>query len=41
MMTAYILILFIHRYNKETDKLEPSTTVFYKSELNTIGMIIY
>ncbi|XP_029166315.1 UDP-N-acetylglucosamine--dolichyl-phosphate N-acetylglucosaminephosphotransferase isoform X1 [Nylanderia fulva] len=27
------------KYNKETDKLEPSITVFYKSELNTIGRL--
>lgn len=30
-----------HRYNKESDLLEPSVTVFYKSELNVIGMMIY
>ncbi|EZA50234.1 UDP-N-acetylglucosamine--dolichyl-phosphate N-acetylglucosaminephosphotransferase [Ooceraea biroi] len=29
------------KYNKETDKLEPSTTVFHKSDLNAIGMAMY
>lgn len=29
----------IHRYNKEMDKLEPSVTVFHKSELKTLGII--
>ncbi|XP_011267077.1 UDP-N-acetylglucosamine--dolichyl-phosphate N-acetylglucosaminephosphotransferase [Camponotus floridanus] len=28
------------KYNKETNKLEPSTTVFNKSELNTIGKLL-
>ncbi|KAM0729772.1 UDP-N-acetylglucosamine--dolichyl-phosphate N-acetylglucosaminephosphotransferase [Formica fusca] len=28
------------KYNKETDKLEPSITVFNKSELNTIGKLL-
>lgn len=32
---------FVYRYNKETDLLEPSVTIFYKSDLNVIGMIIY
>lgn len=28
------------KYNKETDKLEPSITVFNKTELNTIGKLL-
>lgn len=28
------------KYNKDTDKLEPSITVFNKSELNTIGNLL-
>lgn len=28
------------KYNKETDKLEPSITVFYKSEINAIGRLL-
>lgn len=40
-MKEIACLSFIHRYNKKTDKLEPSITVFNKSELNTIGIIIY
>lgn len=31
---------FIRRYNEKMDKLEPSRTVFYKSDLSTLGMIV-
>jgi len=30
----------IHRYNDKIDKLEPSVTVFHKSELNRLGTIV-
>ncbi|XP_011639149.1 UDP-N-acetylglucosamine--dolichyl-phosphate N-acetylglucosaminephosphotransferase [Pogonomyrmex barbatus] len=28
------------KYNKETDKLEPSVTIFHKSELNALGRLL-